>query len=527
MSLFFHRTILNTSAIWLMVILVANTVFAHNKIVHQDIVDVAYEFMLLVEQEDTMLSPPPGVSAEAWNEFRDKIAVTPSILRMQPSGLPEPTTLVCAQVVGATNTLNAGWAQGTLGSVEHPVSTSYITGSDCGVRYNWKPGPGTIFDSVNPLPGTGKLDHTGLVLGFWAASVDDEFDDTHLWIRPNNALGMSHLKEFINDAIESGISVLLLPFVCLIDCIFSDCNDCGQEAQDIADDSFPIDDLEGLLPGIGDISGSDFVGMWHHIKVSVPASNEFDNHQGWLLEESGPIGPPDPLDLTLMALFDASGLSVNHDESLGIHRYQIANADDDHPNTIMRDKADWQMTSAAHVAFEPIDNLAYFGWKRFRDDPLHPVRFLGWPLHAIGDAIVPMHVAATSAWGHRPFEDAYDNLWSEMPLRLSRIFLKAFEWREFILNWRTSHPGHETDVPVRNLVTALADKTMAYSMAQQILLHWPFDRTVSTQYVVAKEVAIAFYEDRPDAMRLGRPLIEDGIAATIALLISTAEVLEQ
>lgn len=36
-----------------------------------------------------------------------------------------------------------------------------------------------------------------------------------------------------------------------------------------------------------------------------------------------------------MAVFDASGLSVNHDESQGTQRYQIANADDGHPNTTL------------------------------------------------------------------------------------------------------------------------------------------------------------------------------------------------
>lgn len=88
------------------------------------------------------------------------------------------------------------------------------------------------------------------------------------------------------------MTVVLLPFVCFIHCIFGDCEDCDQEAGNIADKGNPLDDLEGLLPGVGDISGSDWVGMWHHIKVSVPASNEFDNHQGLLFEEGGrPVLP--------------------------------------------------------------------------------------------------------------------------------------------------------------------------------------------------------------------------------------------
>jgi hypothetical protein len=167
------------------------------------------------------------------------------------------------------------------------------------------------------------------------------------------------VKNKVKELIEGGITMLLLPFVCLADCNFGDCDQCDKDAADIADSAFPLDELEGLIPGFGDFSRDDWVGLWHHIQIGA-GSHDYDDRQGWFLEEPGPPGLfPDPLDVALMALFDLAGMSVNYDDSQGVHRYQISNSDDGLANTRLRGKSDWQFTTTAHIPFEPLDNLGF------------------------------------------------------------------------------------------------------------------------------------------------------------------------
>ena len=281
------------------------------------------------------------------------------------------------------------------------------------------------------------------------------------------------------------------------------------------------------------MTGEKWVGLWHHVNVEPGGSHEFDDHQGSFLEEAGPFPILDPVDLVLMAAFDAVGLSVDHDASRGVERYQALRPDDGLPATRPRGKGGWQQTTVPHVPFEPVDNLAYYGWRRFREEPDHPVRYLGWPLHAIGDAIVPMHVAGTAAWGHRPFEDSQVNLWPAVRLEHSgdgdqRAFVERILERALIEDWRLRE-GRPTDVPVRLLVTELALDTRTYSLDQDRLSAggWPYSITASTHYLLDITAANRAYEAKdPNGNRV-RPLFEDGIGATIALLVAAADSLPE
>ena len=148
-----------------------------------------------------------------------------------------------------------------------------------------------------------------------------------------------------------------------------------------------------------------------------------------------------------------------------------------------------------------------------------------------------MHVTATSAWGHRPFEDAQERLWAKIrqmnaPLveqeRLLRdVLLRGFEWWKFVRNWRASHPGHDRDTPVREMTTELAKRTYDYSMTtyQQTGQRWPFDRGASTLYLADQDAAINQYKNFSNSAELARPLFVDGMGATLALLVSASEVL--
>jgi hypothetical protein len=511
---------------------------AHNAPVHSDMVELSYEVMLAVENKTFNFDPPPGVAPAEWTAFLDSVAAAPAKYRLQQSQLPAPARDLCLFPVSVNNfDPGAGWAQTTMGAVTHPVASTYShLNVDCGVRPLWT--PGGIFDKSNPpspMDAT-KRDFTGTVLGFWSANVDSEFDDTHLWFRPTNTLGQGALHKFVNDSVSLSLAVIFAPLVCLFDLFAGHPETCLNDSKDLGDKANVVGTLEGLIPGFGDMSGDMWTGSWHHIKVIGPSSNSFDDREGLLIEEAGPFVVPDPVDLAIMIGTDTAGISVNFDKSNGPKRYQITNGGDSQPDTKIRDKGEWQSPAYAHTAFEPLDNLGLFGWKKFRSEAGHPVNGLGWPLHAIGDATVPMHVAATPAWGHRPFEDAQEKLWPELRLvaaeegtqqREVKLFLtKAFEWRKFILAFRLAHPGDATQVPVREMITKLAQNTGAFALAQPPAQLWPFNPGASLVYLTSPMAATEVYLNKPNAAALYRPVVEDGVGATIAFLMSAAEVLQ-
>ncbi len=283
--------------------------------------------------------------------------------------------------------------------------------------------------------------------------------------------------------------------------------------------------------------------MWHFIKMTGVANNDYDDIQGLYYEDAGAasVGNQniDAVELGIIVAAESLGLSDNYAKAQGIARYQIASGGDLHQNTKMRGSADWQHLSFPHVPFEPVDNLALFGWKNFREQKNHPTNSLGWPLHALGDAMVPMHVAGTSAWGHRPFEDATENMWHDLvkgddvakqQAEATVILGKAFEWRKMITAYR-QNAGHSNDVPIRQMVTALAGHTAAYSDAMQASVKWPYNGGTSLPYLVdlsgtslTRANAIAFYQKFPNAVSLYEPILDDGVGAIIAFLTATSEV---
>lgn len=527
-------------ALFLLLVLSAKPSLAHNEVVHRDMVDFTYQLMRLslmptrLQAHSTLFATPEGADPNEWQAFLAAVRSAPAKYFNRPSDLnrlKSPKTNGCSREINGDKNLPDRWWDKKAGEMTYPVAIDFEDSGDCGADFGWR--PGGIFESNTPF------DHTGVVLGYWAGAVDRQLNDTHLWFRPTNAGALGAAKKFIDDVADKGLGVLLLPIVCGLNCLFDDCDGCDEDAKDIADAANVLDDTSGWLPGIPglDVTGADWVGVWHHINMTPRATNQYDDRQGEFFEEAGPDLPPDAVDVVLMAAFDASGLSVNYEESKGVANYQIANADDGQANTKIRNQSQWQFTTIAHTPFEPVDNLGYFGWRIFRDQPDHPLSSLGLPLHALGDATVPMHVTATSAWGHRPFEDAQERLWAKIrqidaPLveqeRLLRdVLLRGFEWWKFIRNWRATHPGHAIDTPVREMTTELAKRTYDYSMMtyQQTGQRWPFDRGASTLYLIKQDDAINQYKNFTNSAELVRPLFVDGMGATLALLVSASEIL--
>ncbi|MBK7859751.1 MAG: hypothetical protein IPJ65_14245 [Archangiaceae bacterium] len=498
---------------------------AHNARVHQPMTDFAYQVMRLAALKvPRVVARPGGISAQEWDDYLAAIDAAVPKLKVLPASLP---TLPASRCVTDT----PAWSKAaTLGLLTRAVSAGYATSTDfdCGSEAGWSPGP--VFEQH-----AGGTDYTGTGLGFWAQSIDDEVDDFHGWWKPTNFGGSAgKAKELASEGWDTGLGILLLPAVCFIDCVFGlfgSCDACVETAKQLSEGTNPVKNLEELMPGFGDWTGPTYTGLWHFINVRGGVSNEYDDRQGMLYEEAGPFGVPGAVDMAIMVVTDI-GITINYQKSLGPKRYQISGATDSHPNTKHRDEGDWEMLSLGHTTFEPLDNLAYFGWRKFVADPAHSSRWLGWPLHALGDATVPMHVTGTTLWGHRPFEDAQERLYPSMvgakltPTTqegLARsVLLEGFAWFRFVRSWQAEHGSAE--VPVRDLVTALAKKTLAYSQDSQQLF-WPYNDAASTEYLLtAKETATDQYIDHANAVELGRPLLFSGQGATIAFLAAAMEV---
>ena len=491
---------------------------AHNPSIHQAMTDLAWQMMVVVENTG---GERIGEGGDDWQGFLRRVAATPGRYRTRPADLyplVSSRTDTCTPALGSWNT--------TVHGVPNAPRWDFKDLTGCGVNTTWKPS----LETFRPTSSAAQCSGSGRPF------QDSAFDDTHLWYRVTSAAGLGAVHDIVNEATEDALTIALIPIVCAVDWLFGDGDDCVKNSRKIADDVNVTEEVDGWIPGVGDQSGDDWVGVWHFVDMKPGASNDFDARQGKLFDEAGVPGEPmDPVELVLMAYFDASGLSLNYDKSQGIAKYTADNADDGMAKTIHRDKADWQFTTIAHTPFEPVNNLAWYGWTHFRDEQIHPVSMLGWPLHAIGDAIVPMHVVGTSAWGHRPFEDSQDLIWDSVwnfkagqpdtqRTAVERVMRRAFEWSTVIETWRTAHGGTK-DVPIRQIIVDLAAHTYDYAMAEHAQTHgdWPFSATASTGYLVDKNQAIDAYVHTDRAAELVRPLYEDGMGAIVALLVAAGD----
>jgi hypothetical protein len=523
---------------------------AHNASVHRDMTERAWEIMMALADNRLDIAPNDDIE-ELARAARSAL----SKYRALPAGLPAPKQSTCAdpQVVNMVSSspnwgAPADFKQLPLGQIRYPIKTTYITGNDCGIDPQWK--PGAFFDTaVNPV---GHRDLTGVVLGFWSHQPDDEEGDWHIFERVTNAGNMSAIKSFLQQAGGAALGTVWVPLSCIGKCIGSalglggSCKSCLSEALEDSKKGAheAITTIDGLVPGIGDHTSLDlYTGMGHHINIA-PASSfgvwklnpqQYDNTPGLLMENAGPTGIPDPVEMLVIQSADAFGMSVHYEPSLGPDRYQIQNVFDFHPDSIARDENEWQWLSMAHTPFTPLDNLAMFGWQAFRERPREHVPFIGWALHGFGDAIVPMHVAGTFGWGHRPYEDAFEH---RMPKYLEvenaaaarqqalEIVNRAINWRQFVRDWRSRHPQRGGDVPIRDMITELARRT-SVQIDGPAKLTWPYNPGMSAVYLTPglSATSLLFYEKAPGADAVNRSLIMEGIAAEMVFLICAAEFL--
>lgn len=515
---------------------------AHEQRVHQNVVDLAYEIAQKVARDPDFLNAPTPLPTDAnaddWRRFRASVVTSVPRLRALPAGFPA-LSKPCSVSRGETATnLPRGWNQWpTLGEVSEPIGWVYPLGGDCSVLPSWSPW-GIYREGI---PAGSSPDYTGLTLGAFAAHVDNQFDDSHVYrLRPANALfpGIQVPIEVTHSLFEKGLAVVLAPFACLHSLLTGGPN-CLEHARDLASDLNPIDDFYGALPGAFDSSGPMTVGFWHFISVAPGRSNDFDDVGGLLIDEGYWNGDLDLAELVIIAQADLPGQFLNYDDSEGPRRYEILDGRDGHPNTEKRSRSEWQFHSYVHTQMAPLDNLAKWGWDRFLEKK--HAYYLGWPLHALGDAVQPHHTISAPGWGHAPLEHAVDCAWEdiiyktegtsvlferqrleEQRRQAARIFGRALHFRRLILDWRAKDPDSRARlIPVRDLVTALARETHDYAIGTMTSHQWPFDAEASAKNFLNNDDLGAL--DRPDTADLARPLLENGAGAILAFLSFASE----
>ncbi len=419
------------------------------------------------------LTATNGVFQEWQDYLADMRLLRPALNGMQSSVRNPNSQASCGSALGTSTT--------PLGEYPDPISPDHLAKADGNCSNNGEQRPGVFAKFSVPDDG---MNNQGLILGWHANDRDHDGEETTIdWLPPVPFLDVGVVLNTLSQGSELLAAAVFVPFVCLYDWLAGR-PECGRDAKAVADTFDGLDLIKGNLPGFEQEEASkEGDALWHFINVrGYDVSNWYDDVQGMLYDEAGPDAVPGAVDEAIMLAGDLVFMNLDASKSKGTSRYEITSDETSlpHPSQDRMDWA-WQADPFPHTPFSPIDNLALYGHAQFIDGFIQGGRSiagLGWPLHAIGDVTVPMHVAATTAWGHRPFEDAVNSQWRFLNRRCRagtsnasevceddtqfvaqlqqahRILQQGYRWWKF----RKNHPD------VRDLVTELAKET--YNLAQ-------------------------------------------------------------
>lgn len=361
-----------------------------------------------------------------------------------------------------------------------------------------------------------------LVMGWHAGSVDDHLSDSVLWVRPT-AVGLAGLfTDAASLAFEVGVGAILLPFVCLGEAIFGDGCDVGDSFA-FARQYNPVDFIEGLVPGIGDIRSDSYTGLWHFEDVGA-SINRFNDTRGMWYPGAGP-SHPGAIDVVISAGAEITGLSLDALASDGDNQYGQY-------DRVGRLFPEWQAHTIGTLEFSPLHNLARFGWDRFVNGGAQDASGLAWPLHAIGDACEPQHVVGSTGWGHRPYEEAIEHQSDRFLPRnrlqsdgtaeagaakdqLTRILsTTGYRW------WKQFH----NDQDMAKLIHDLAQDTRSQVAATG---DWPYIDGASTKWQLDNsggedDLANALFPASGGHAVDAQKLLESAVGAAIAVLTEAA-----
>ncbi len=476
---------------------------AYNWKTHKDIVITAVE---IAQSPPPFTNPPPGVTLAEWLHFLAIVNASPSRLGRLRTGLPTSIP--------------------TNDGIDLPIfDEPYpIYDSNCpfypddnlakiglmqikDFRYiALRNGPCAIQAVKTPEEQSMVLPN---VLGWQAGSPDDHLMDTVMWYRPTNVGPLSLGKQILSKAWKVGFGSAVAPFKCAWDAIFGSGCDFGS-AYDLADEYNPVEYVDSWIPGLSSHTNSTYPGVWHFINMAHPHdAGRYNDFPGLWYQNAGPNGNPGVIDILIMVGANTTGLSLNAYSSRGDDNYGQY-------DRVSRGTLAWHAYNVAHTEFSPVDNLAQYGWDKFRNEGRNSARGFAWPLHAIADAACPHHVVGTTSFGHRPFEDYIEPAFPRLIDRAdeaqrTRILQDAYFW------WREFKASNED---IRGLVRTVAFQT--HSLAS-VGGGWPFNDSASYEYhAVSKSEGIHFYEGLGRDLEAAR-LLEISIGASLGFLLAASE----
>ena len=548
------------SSIWLATTLLATSIaaVAHNAETHRDATAYAFELMAVAGKPEVRQRFAGNTE---MLQFIDAMSAAARFFEGLPADLPAPHRDRCFDLevmkrFASFSPLASGDGSKPAGIFPVPLDIQYFSNEkSCGVDAYWR--AGTLYRHFFP----GEQTHAGNVLGFWSAHPDELLDDIEMEARITNAAGATEIKQIFEAAGGLTAGTVWVSAKCLGKCFkgvfsldFKDCKKCVSDAYDDAKDAVHdgIATVDGLMPGIplGDLEFLREItsGMCHHIDVKgdvfapgwdTLTKPHYDDISGLYGATPGPYGIPGVTEEFALQVTRALGISIDYDNSDGPKNYEVTDGKDFHPNSAGRRRQDWEYLTWPNVPMPPLDNLAWYGWDKFklsvaqhRADNSKPVetKYIGWVLHGLGDSTVPMHVTGTFGWGHRPYEDAESELGRQLlgdfqaemqPAagEAEALLQAALAYRQQILSWRAAHPDHARDTPVRDLVTRLAQQTLEAGAAHPSI----YDDDLSTAWNIPgppRGAAVSLYKSEAPFMRAR---LQETVAATIAFLTSAAE----
>jgi hypothetical protein len=566
------------SATVLLVLCEAPAAHAYNWRTHSRIVEVATGIMAQSYGSTADYAAPAGVDPTQWATFLAQGQQAVKVLNTLQSGLPDASQ-EDAQACGYCNNqdmsqipfdrikdlnylaLKGGYVDGfrvqrgmTIGDLESPSSCSLLPVCSSGLC------PPNLSTTIIPCPASEANADTGLqlgrALGWQAASVDGNLEDTEMWDRPTSSAAVNLLEDaiavppistFFVGTAATGATVVVF-FECLADLLIGNsCSGAVTSALNLVDDVSPVNILSSAIqmPGfdIGNPNTS-YVGVWHFEDAAMFASktdtfnpNNENYIRGIIYDEAGLTGDPGFLDTLISAgVGDIAGYTLDPGGSAGVAKYGPY-------DQVQHNSGDWNVPFG-HLEFSALDSLAEYGMFNFAASPslMQSAFYLSYPLHALGDAAEPHHATGTTGNGHRPYEDAIDDLLDAALLpppvscallrnnfydadafvggydpQVQRILASAFaDWQKYIQNSGLTDAGgfKVSNVPVRQMVQDLAVSTYNVAEANNSTI---FNDSLSNEYYFGTPVDIV--EDVP--LDLGAALAAAGCAGSAEVCASS------
>jgi hypothetical protein len=416
---------------------------------------------------------------------------------------------------------------------------------------------GLYRSGVDPLHGALPDDGMGLqgtVFGYLAQQPDNLWGDTILFQAPLYGAYLTNMAALPELALGLAFAAIYCFAQPILSFFGADSDSCFDDGFDAGNRGIMQKLVRSVLPGWDREPAADLVGVWHFIRPGHHGA--FNDVPGLDYGEAGPGGAgPGALDTAIRLGSRLLELRLDADASDGDDHYRIRTNEDGQRRA---DSADYSTTLVADTEFEPVDNLAQYGWAEFQKSVQAGkwnTEGLAYPLHALGDVTVPMHVVGTTGYGHRPYEEWVDNHVRELLLDACKDddataampctdeFLRAqIAQSRRILQWaRYFRDTTNTDVGVRRLVTKVAEQTLA--MVGDTKESWPFCDECSTAWQLANDDTstlekiglgataaskLALYTHL-DSNYYGqyrekiRPLLEMSVGASVALLMKASE----